>query len=145
MWKLSYSVPTYPNVGDRTRWDAWRQAYLNTLFAATRLSQSQASTDSVAASIDASFPPPAATAKTDADGRFTLTLKRGDRYALRAVATRAVFNNTEMYEWLIWLTPSKDGARIILANDNMIDTEVGREAKREIDQWGVAGATMAHK
>ena len=83
VWKLSYTSPAFPMVGDKSRWNAWRLAYLDSLFLATRISQAQANPDSVVASMMASivdaFPPPVATAKSDADGEFVLTLERGKR------------------------------------------------------------------
>jgi hypothetical protein len=75
------------------------------------------------------------TAKTDADGKFSLSLKKGTRYAIRAVASRAVFDRTENYEWLILLTPNADGARLTLANDNLMETTEGIKATEEIERW----------
>jgi len=120
-------------------------AYYDSLSALTPIRQAQAKADSLVESIVEAFPPPAAKAKTDADGRFVLTLQRGKRYALHAIATREVFNRLETYEWLIWVTPSKDGARVILANDNMSDTAVGLEAKVQIEQWMRQEMKMSEK
>ena len=135
VWTQKYTIPEYPGVGDKARWNAWRMAYYDSLAVMTPMRLAQARADSLFGVISEAFPAPAATGKTDADGRFVLTLERGKRYALHAMATREVFNTTETYEWLIWVTPSKDGARVILANDNMIYTSAGRETKFEIKHW----------
>ena len=66
--------------------------------------------------------PPAVLAKTktNADGRFTMTLPRQGRFALAAYDTRGGIGETDNYFWLVWT--SLDGAaekHIILANDNV--------------------------
>jgi hypothetical protein len=61
-----------------------------------------------------------ASAKTDADGRFALTLNRHQRVALVAAGSRRVGNEVERYYWMIWA--SLAGAafkRILLSNDNL--------------------------
>jgi hypothetical protein len=64
------------------------------------------------------LPSPLFTAKTDADGKFTLKLKPG-KYALAAAASREVPGDTEDYYWLIWITVDpKQQNKIMLSNDN---------------------------
>ena len=57
--------------------------------------------------------------KTDADGKFTLRMKRGVRMALAARGRRDALN--EDYYWLIWVSlEGKSNKRIILSNDNHV-------------------------
>jgi hypothetical protein len=66
------------------------------------------------------MPPSKATAKTDADGKFKLSLPAG-KYALAAFGSRHIAGDIERYHWLVWVTvPSKGD--IMLSNDNMMDT-----------------------
>jgi hypothetical protein len=68
----------------------------------------------------ADLPAGVATAKTNADGLFTMRLPRNARVALAARGSRQVFGDVENYHWLVWAT--LDGAfdkRIMLSNDNM--------------------------
>lgn len=65
------------------------------------------------------LPSPAYIAKTDSDGRFTIRIKPG-KYGLIANSSREVFNNTEEYNWMIWVTVNKrQDNRVILSNDNL--------------------------
>lgn len=67
----------------------------------------------------AELPAGIASAKTNADGLFTMTIPRQGRFGLAARASRLVLGKTERYYWLVWEsldgTPSK---RIMLSNDN---------------------------
>ncbi len=59
-------------------------------------------------------------AKTDADGKFTLTLPVGERIALAAHAGRQTPGDLEEYYWLVWFTPRDSTEnRIMLSNDNL--------------------------
>lgn len=61
-------------------------------------------------------------AKTNADGKFTLKLKRGQKYALAAYGQRKIGDLTEKYYWLIWVSLDGKGAKnIMLSNDNLMD------------------------
>jgi hypothetical protein len=61
--------------------------------------------------------------KTDADGKFTLQLKRGTRMALAAHGRRDA--QDEDYYWLIWVSlEGKSNKRIILSNDNIVEANV---------------------
>lgn len=68
------------------------------------------------------LPEGVASTKTDAEGEFSLTLKRNDRYAIAAKGSRHIGGRNEDYHWLIWTSlegePSK---RIFLSNDNLTD------------------------
>ena len=63
------------------------------------------------------LPQPVATAKTDADGRFTLTLPDEGEYVMVASSTRAVFSQTENYYWMVRVDPQQSS--ITLSNDNL--------------------------
>lgn len=66
------------------------------------------------------LPEAIASAKTNAEGRFTLSIQRDKRVALAAHATRQVFDNIEEYYWLIWVSlDEKPSGKIILSNDNL--------------------------
>jgi hypothetical protein len=68
-----------------------------------------------------SLPSPISSAKTNADGKFTLTLPRQGRYGVVAKASRELFKKKETYFWIVWVSlggePSK---RLTLSNDNMM-------------------------
>jgi hypothetical protein len=69
----------------------------------------------------ACLPSPIASAKTDADGKFSIMLKSKAAVAVAAHATRMVGDKVENYEWIISVSldgqPSK---RIFLSNDNLV-------------------------
>lgn len=68
------------------------------------------------------LPGPITSAKTDADGRFTLFISRERRVALAAHASRQVSNKKEEYYWLVWVSlDEKPPGNIFLSNDNMTD------------------------
>lgn len=61
--------------------------------------------------------------KTDADGKFSLSLPMGQRVAILADSSRAVLDNKEAYQWIVWFTPKKGTKNsLVLANDNLIET-----------------------
>lgn len=64
----------------------------------------------------------ASTTKTDADGRYTLTLLRGARYAIAARAERTVpgQDKPEQYRWLLWAQMDGEKNQLLLSNDNMM-------------------------
>ena len=72
----------------------------------------------------ASLPPPAASVKTDADGKFSIPLDRKVIVVLAASATRRLLDKTEDYYWLVTVSlngqPSK---RIFLSNDNLATSD----------------------
>jgi len=68
------------------------------------------------------LPDPITSAKTDADGRFTLFISRERRVALAAHASRQVSNKKEKYYWLVWVSlDEKPPGNIFLSNDNLTD------------------------
>lgn len=69
-----------------------------------------------------SLPTPIDISKTDADGKFTLSLPPG-KYAIAATSSREVFKNTESYYWLVWVNTSLRNQSLILSNDNLFETK----------------------
>jgi hypothetical protein len=68
------------------------------------------------------LPSGTATAMTNADGKFTITLPKG-RFVLAAQSFRRVFDSTENYYWLVWV--KSDGRQpppLILSNHNLVPT-----------------------
>jgi len=60
--------------------------------------------------------------KTDADGKFSLRMKRGQRMALAAQSNRKIMGDDEDYYWLIWVSlEGKSNKKIILSNDNLVE------------------------
>lgn len=60
--------------------------------------------------------------KTDADGKFTLSLPPG-KYALAAKSSRDAFGTTENYYWLVWVDTSSPNQSLMLSNDNFFETK----------------------
>ncbi len=63
------------------------------------------------------LPQPVATAKTDADGHFELTIPDKGEYVLVASAERTVFNDVERYFWIVRVNAGESKAT--LSNDNL--------------------------
>jgi hypothetical protein len=59
-------------------------------------------------------------AKTNADGEFSMVLPASGRVALAAHTSRRVFDSTEQYYWLVWASPNgAPKASVMLSNDNL--------------------------
>ena len=56
--------------------------------------------------------------KTNGDGKFTLTLPRGE-YEVQAVSSRYVIDDTEIYNWFVPIVLNQEKQSIILSNDNL--------------------------
>jgi hypothetical protein len=61
------------------------------------------------------------TAKTDADGKFSLALPPG-KYVLFASATRSILTTSETYHWLVKVDTTAGNQQIMLSNDNLYQT-----------------------
>lgn len=70
---------------------------------------------------------PIASAKTDADGRFHMTIPGAGDVVLAAEGTRTVGDDTERYYWLVPIQCPKSGTalEIFLSNDNLTSTAGG--------------------
>jgi hypothetical protein len=61
------------------------------------------------------------TAKTDADGNFTLTIPREGRYGLVARASRELLKGMETYFWFVWVNLDGEPLKhLSLSTDNMM-------------------------
>lgn len=117
------SIPTNEETKDDTpAWDRWRAANSARRAAKARVAeiQEQIRTWDSGAPYFANLPAAVASEKTDADGKFSLTIDRSKTVVLAAQATRRIMDKAENYYWLI--TVSLDGQptkRIFLSNDNL--------------------------
>lgn len=68
------------------------------------------------------LPTPISIGKTDADGKFTLSLPAG-KYVIAATSSRKVFKDTESYHWLVWVDTSSPNQSLMLSNDNLFETK----------------------
>jgi hypothetical protein len=60
-------------------------------------------------------------AKTDANGKFTLSVPRQGRYGVVACASRELFKKHETYFWFVWVSPDRESAkRLTLSNHNLL-------------------------
>lgn len=59
-------------------------------------------------------------AKTDADGKYNLTIPANKRYAIASTTSRKVFNSSETYWWLVWAQAGVSSQQIDLTNDNLM-------------------------
>lgn len=62
------------------------------------------------------------TAKTDADGKFSLKVPGAGKYLLFARAQRLAGSVTEKYDWLVWVDAAATPVDVMLSNDNMSTT-----------------------
>lgn len=68
------------------------------------------------------LPQPKFISKTDADGKFALTLPKG-KYAITANSSRNIFGSSETYHWLVYVDTSSSNQLLILSNDNLLETK----------------------
>ena len=67
------------------------------------------------------LPPAAATATTDADGKFTLAISRTEQFGLIARGSRQLLKGIETYSWLVWVNLDGEAEkRLVLSNANLI-------------------------
>lgn len=75
----------------------------------------------------------AATATTDADGKFILKLPKSGKYVLTARAIRKVADEDEKYNWVIYLDADGDAKNIILSNNNTADSDASESVFSKIN------------
>lgn len=68
------------------------------------------------------LPMQVAASKTDADGKFNLSLPHG-KYALAAKSSRDASGTTENYYWLVWVDTTSPNHSVMLSNDNLFETK----------------------
>jgi hypothetical protein len=114
------------------RYDAWEEAHKRVQKATDAAEVIQRKMDDLQKQIQSSrssvamyypfLPQPIASAKTDADGKFSIELDRHSPFALAATTSRELPSGEETYHWLI--SASLDGQatkRIFLSNDNLAE------------------------
>jgi hypothetical protein len=68
----------------------------------------------------ADLPAGIASAKTNADGLFTMTIPQQGKFALAAHASRRILDREENYYWLVWESlDGKSTKTVMLSNDNI--------------------------
>lgn len=60
--------------------------------------------------------------KTDADGKFALTLPKG-KYVIAANSSRNVVSALETYHWLVLVDGLSPNQKLMLSNDNLFETK----------------------
>lgn len=70
---------------------------------------------------DLSLATPIAKTTTDADGRFSLKVRRGENYILAASASRQVLISTEHYFWSIRVVANEPVLNVALTNRNIME------------------------
>ncbi len=68
------------------------------------------------------IPTPVSVSKTDADGKFELTVPSG-KYVIVAITKRAVSRYDEQYYWLVRIDASSPVKSLMLSNDNQVETK----------------------
>jgi hypothetical protein len=76
------------------------------------------------------LPAPKFISKTDADGKFFLTLPKG-KYAITASSSRNVGSTSEAYHWLVVVDTASDTKSLMLSNDNFVETNCNECVKLE--------------
>ncbi|HEY8560210.1 MAG TPA: hypothetical protein VIL74_07525 [Pyrinomonadaceae bacterium] len=61
---------------------------------------------------------PVASVKTDADGKFSIKIPRGE-YIIQAASSRKIFDDTEFYKWNLPVKLTEAKHQIFLSNDNL--------------------------
>lgn len=67
------------------------------------------------------LPHPLASALTDADGRFKLTVPGSDPFLIFAQGSRTLGDTTENYEWHVSSETIEDRNNLLLQNENMVE------------------------
>ena len=63
-------------------------------------------------------------ATTNSDGQFSMKLVSNKRYVIAAKAQRRVFDSTEQYYWLVWVSlQGEEPMRVMLNNNNLMGTD----------------------
>lgn len=121
--------------GNLEKSSAWRTAYKNTEKIKKEIEGLQAEREEIASAeyLFEGLPTGVSAAKTDANGKFSLTIPRQGGYVVAARGPRDTFRDTEPY-WFVRVSlegePSK---RLILSNDNVLDAQSEDSALRAAD------------
>jgi len=67
------------------------------------------------------LPSAISSAKTRADGKFTLAIPRGGRYGIVARASRELGEEKRIYSWIVWVSlDGRSSKRLVLNDDNIV-------------------------
>jgi hypothetical protein len=83
-----------------------------------------------------SLPTAIASAKTDSDGKFTITVPRSGETIICAAADRKVGNSSEHYYWIVKAPPGRK-ALIALSNDNLATSASPQSVIHVLTDFGV--------
>jgi hypothetical protein len=83
-----------------------------------------------------SLPTAIASAKTDSDGKFTITVPRSGETIICATADRKVANSSEHYYWMVKAPPGRN-ALIALSNDNLATSASPQSVIHALTDFGV--------
>jgi hypothetical protein len=118
LWKI-----LQPDKDNSRKADAWRFVYNKAKTVTQQIKNLQARRQNLTSGeyFFDGLPSGISTAKTDADGKFTLTIPCQGRYGVVARASRELLKGKETYFWFVWVSldgqPSK---RLRLSNDNIM-------------------------
>jgi hypothetical protein len=110
--------PVQAEGGGHQEWLKWRAARERAAKVAARLDEAQLARHVMytAAPYFTKLPEPVAITKTDADGKFSLTVPSGDEYVLASRAKRSLpGGGSEHYFWVV----KPQGLTVMLSNDNL--------------------------
>jgi hypothetical protein len=103
--------------------EAWSAAYKRAKGITRQIEELQARQQQLASGeyFFDGLPSPVSTAKTDADGKFTLTIPRQGWHGVVACASRELFKGRESYFWFVWVTlDGHHSKRLTLSNSNAV-------------------------
>ena len=118
LWKI-----LQPDESNSRKAEAWRFVYNKAKTFTQQIEDLQAQRQNLTSGeyLFDGLPPAISTAKTDADGKFTLTIPLQGRYGVVTRASRELLKGKETYFWFVWV--NLDGQlskRLKLSNDNMM-------------------------
>jgi len=102
--------------------NAWSVAYNRTKIITRQLGDLLARRDQLTSGehFFQDLPNAISTAKTNADGRFTLALPRDGRYGIVARASRELGEEKRIYSWFVWVSlDGRSSKRLVLSDENL--------------------------
>ena len=118
LWKI-----LQPDERNSRKAEAWRFVYNKAKTITQQIEELQAQRQGLTSGdyfLDG-LPAAIASAKTDADGKFKLTIPRRGRYGVVVRASRDLLKGQETYFWFVWVSlDSEPSKRLRLSNDNMM-------------------------
>lgn len=118
LWKIVQA-----DEGNPRKADAWRFVYNKTKTLTQQIEDLQARRQNLTSGeyFFEGLPSGICTAKTDADGRFTLAIPSRGRYGVVTRASRDLLKGKETYFWFVWVNlDGQSSKRLRLSNDNVM-------------------------